>query len=45
MWNKFNDYNLKLNILNIYFKIINNELTIVIRKYILTQIFKNILFN
>jgi hypothetical protein len=32
-------------ILNIYVKIISNELTIAIRKEILTRIFKFLLFN
>jgi hypothetical protein len=34
-----------LTILNIYVKIINNELTIAIRKSILTQFFLKLLFN
>jgi len=36
---------LKLITLNIYVKIISNELTIAIRNFILTRIFKNISFK
>jgi len=41
MWNKFNEYNLKWNILNIYFKIINNELIFLLKSKFLHEFFKN----